>query len=134
MKEAVLEGHLEGDPHRPLGQAPPLDPGRGERVEVGDLDPPDPLQGQHPRGGGLPVNLRDVDVGVALEGRGEALGVLPLADVIELGPQGLGELLGQPDDVVLVGQLPSGGSRSRRGSRGSPGRSPPEGRLRDVSP
>lgn len=49
---------------------------------------------------------------VASEVGGNAFGAAPLADVIQLRAQGLGELLGEPDEVVAVRNLPAA---SRRG-------------------
>jgi hypothetical protein len=42
-----------------------------------------------------------------LEVHREALRAAPLAQVVHFGPQRLGELVDQPDDVVVAGSLPS---------------------------
>ncbi|MBI5105850.1 MAG: response regulator, partial [Solirubrobacterales bacterium] len=106
VEEPILEHHLGDDPRRTLGQRMAVDPGSVQRVQVGDVEPPDPLERQHPRRRGVPVNARDVHVGIAREVRSEALGVAPFAEVVDLRPEGVRELLGDTDDVVARRSAP----------------------------
>ena len=106
MEEAVLEDHLGGHAGRQFGEGATVDAGLVECFGVIDLDAADALEGQHARRGRLPDDPRDVHLVVLREVRREALRVASLAQVVQLGPQRLGELVGQPDDVVVAGRLP----------------------------
>ena len=113
VEEAVLEDYLQVNAGRPFGQLPAVDAGLLQCLDVADLDPPDAFQRQDARGARLPENFWNVDVWIAVEILGEALRAAALPDVVQLRPQGLGELLREPDYVVVFGHLPA---TTRRGS------------------
>jgi hypothetical protein len=62
-------------------------------ADVGNLDPLDVFENEHTPGAVTPVDKRDVDAVVAGEHFREALGVIRFFLVIQLVPQGCGELL-----------------------------------------
>ena len=93
VEEAVPEDHRHprlGDPVRDLA---PLLEARSDQVDVGELNPVDPLERQHPRARVLPVDLRHVDVRMAGEVAVEVLRVAALLPVVELLPDRAGELV-----------------------------------------
>lgn len=107
VKEPVLEHHLEDDPGRSLSQRGAVDAGRVKRGQVVDFHAMDALQCEHTRSCCFPEDAWDMHSRVAREVRGEALGAVALADVIQLGSQCLGELLRQPDQVIVIGEFPA---------------------------
>ncbi len=80
----------------------PLLERRRDQVDVGELDPVDPLERQHARPRVLPVDLRHVDVRVAGEVAVEALRVAPLLPVVELLPDRARELV---DELARVDEV-----------------------------
>jgi hypothetical protein len=111
VEEAVLEDHPADGLGRVHGQQVPVEPGVLERGVVVDLDAPDPLHREDPGGGGLPEDLRDVHPGVAHEVLGHPLGVARLREVVQLVPQGLGELVGETHEVEVLHGRPVGGQQ-----------------------
>ncbi len=113
VEEAILEHHLRDDLRGALRKVVPIESGLVERGAVRDLHPPDPFERDHPGGGQVPEDARDLHGGIALEVGGEAIGAARLLEVVELRPERMHELVGQADEVV-----PSRGLRVPARARG----------------
>ena len=102
VEEAVPEDHRHprlGDPVRELA---PLLERRRDEVDVGELDPVDPLERQHARARVLPVDLRHADVWVTREVAVEVLRVPALLPVVELLADRARELV---DELARVDEV-----------------------------
>ena len=98
----MAEDHLEpglGDQER---EPAALVHRRRLEVEVGELDPLQPLEREHPAAGVGAVDLRDEDAGVGREVLAEDLGRARLDPVVELAPDRAGELVDDGDGVDEV--------------------------------
>ena len=82
-----------------------VDMGAVELVEPVERDADDSLLGQHGRGRAVPVDRREVDVGVIGERRAETLAVAGLVDVVALLVDCARELVDQADEVVLAPEV-----------------------------
>ena len=100
MEEAILEHHLRDDPRGALREVVAIEAGLLERGDVRDLHASDPFKRDHPGGGQVPEDARDLHGRVAREVGREPLGVARLLEVVELSPERLHELVGQPSQVV----------------------------------
>ena len=108
VEEAVPEDHRHPRLGDPVGDLAPLLERRRDQVDVGELDPVDPLERQHARPRVLPVDLRHVDVRVAGEVAVEVLRVARLLPVVELLPDRARELvheLARVDEVERADPL-----------------------------
>src|SRR5207302_2653880 len=114
VEEAVPEDHRHprfGDPGGELTTV--LDP-RADEVDVGELDPVDPLERQYARPGVLPVDLWDPDMRVAGEVAAEVLGVTALLPVVKLLADRPGELV---DDLARIDEVERTDPFTREASR-----------------
>lgn len=107
VEGAVLEDHLQNEARGAFGERQPVDARRVERRPVVDLDPADALERQHAAAASLPEHRGNVHRRVVHEVARETLGVVCLAHVVELGPDGARELLGQADQIQLARALPA---------------------------
>src|SRR5262249_32627181 len=68
---------------------------------------PDALEGDQPGGRQLRVDGRNVHPGIGAEVGGELFGVAGLLQVVQLGPQYVGEASRQTVQVAMLGLLPA---------------------------
>src|ERR671912_402040 len=89
------------DASRLRRQGPAVDPSAVETGQIVHLDTDDALQGQDSRRRRLPVHAGDVYVGVIGEVVGEALGVAPLRQIVELPAERHRKLRDKTGQVVV---------------------------------
>ena len=116
VKEPIPEDHLEDHPRAIRRDPASVQSGRFEGGEVVDLDPIDPLQGQHAIGRLFPKDARKVDRFITGKIGAEPFRVAALLDVTGLGPQGVGKLVHQADHVVFTGHRPATAGVGRQGT------------------
>ena len=100
MEEAILKHLLDDDPCSVKGKLVTIHPGRIQSLDVINLDAMDAFQDEDPLSGIVPVDFGDVKIGLVGKVGSETVGVAPLAAVVHLGPQGIGELLGDLWQIV----------------------------------
>ena len=104
VEEAINERLLDDDLRGVEGNLMAVHPGDVQGLNVVHLDAADSLQDENPSSGVVPVDPGDVKIGFVGEVPPEAVGVAPLAAVVHLCPQGVGEFLGDRGQVVELPQ------------------------------
>ena len=101
MEETVLQQLLQAAVHPHLHHVVRVDAEGAHGIEVGELDPIDPLHRQHPAAGGLAMDGGNGDARVVAVQPGEGFGVAGLVDVIHLLEHPLAELIDEPHQIAL---------------------------------
>ncbi len=94
VEEAVVQHFLDDEARGVHGDAVAVEAGGVEGGQIVDLDAAQPLLHHQAARRKFPVDARHVDVLFVREVLAEAVGVAPLAAIVQLFAQGVGELLG----------------------------------------
>src|SRR6185369_4792854 len=106
MEEPVLANHFEDNPGCVISEPAAIRALFVEGLQIVDLYATYSLQGEHARGCGFPKHTRNMNMWVGSEVNGKPLGVVGLANVIELPAQRLRKLFHQTTQIIMICKTP----------------------------
>ena len=100
VKEPVLQQLLEAAAHPHFHHVVGINAELLDGLEVGELHPVDPLHGQHPSAGGIPVDGGDGDPGVVAVEVAEFLSVARFIEVVHLLEHAAAQFIDQGHEIA----------------------------------